>query len=195
MRATLDNDIIVSLHAGETDIGELPEGVGIERLRWDGQKLVDLADMTEMWVEPVNGTYRLHAVEVPGSALVPMSYNQRKLLKLNSGSPRIKTEFEIISDSEAEKVRQAQADLDRSQSERIGDLSQRVLTLYKLLFALLVWARTKNAAIEEFLDELVPIVKDIFPKEKFAAQVKSDVAELKIIMDKHYAKEIPKEET
>lgn len=189
MKATLDQDIIAALHAGDTEIGELPPGVGIERLRWDGARLVDLDSLAGIWVEVVNGTYRLHAVAVPGAVLVPMTYRQRKMLMLNGGSPRLKTIAEATAEAEAEQARQAQDDLDRSQNERIGDLSQRVLRLYQLLFALLVWARTQDKTVEAFLNELVPLVKDIFPKDKIAEGIKADLVELKIIMDEHYASE------
>jgi hypothetical protein len=56
MKASLDRDIITSIsrHAG-TEIGRIPPGVGLERMRFDGKQLVDLATLGEIWMEPIPG--------------------------------------------------------------------------------------------------------------------------------------------
>jgi len=56
MRAMLDRDIIVHLTPhGDTEIGSIPKGAGLERMRFDGKQLVDLATLGEIWVEPIPG--------------------------------------------------------------------------------------------------------------------------------------------
>lgn len=64
MRASLDRDIIVHLTPhGVTEIGSLPTGAGLERLRWNGKRLVDLAELDEIWVETLpGGGFLLHAI-------------------------------------------------------------------------------------------------------------------------------------
>lgn len=193
MKAVIDQDIIVALYAGETEIGALPPGVGIERLRWTGERLVDLADLTEIWVEPHAGGCRLHAIEVPGSTLVPMTYRQRRLLTMNAGHPRLLTTEEISAAAEAERTRQLQADLDRRQDERLGGLARRQQLLTKLVLAMLVAVRLPTAARTAFMDELAQVAKDIFPPVETAAEIRAAIAELKTIMDEHYASARPPE--
>lgn len=67
MKATLDRDIIVHLTPhGATEIGNLPTGAGLERLRFDGKKVVDLASLstikaklTEYYASKQNITERI----------------------------------------------------------------------------------------------------------------------------------------
>ena len=48
MKANLKEDIIVMLtENGSTEIGPLPKNVGLERLRFNGQRVVDLFDLTD----------------------------------------------------------------------------------------------------------------------------------------------------
>jgi hypothetical protein len=83
-----------SIHHG-TEIGDLPKGVGTERLRWTGRQLVDLMDLSAMWAKRVGNTFELHAVRVPGSQLVQMSYTERKRLINDNGTYRILTQTEV----------------------------------------------------------------------------------------------------
>ena len=91
MRAVVQEDIIVAItERGNVEIGDIPKGVGLERLRWDGTKVVDLATLTEMWVRPVSPTFfELHAVPVKGSQLVQMTYRDRHRLKLDRATGRV----------------------------------------------------------------------------------------------------------
>jgi hypothetical protein len=103
VKATLAEDMIVSF-GGDTEIGALPKGIGLERLRWDGQKLVDLDKVSEIWVRSIRGVFELHAVEVPGSQLVAMRYQDRKRLYVEGGLIRLRTVEEM------EALRQAETD-------------------------------------------------------------------------------------
>lgn len=56
MKAILDGDRIVKFCIdGGVEVGKPPRGVGIERLRWDGEKLVDLATLKDLWVSVGKG--------------------------------------------------------------------------------------------------------------------------------------------
>lgn len=183
MKAVIDRDIVVALHAGDTEIGPLPPGVGIERLRWDGERLVDIGELSEIWVEHHAGGFRLHAVEVPGATLVPMTYRQRRRLTLNSGHPRLLTAEEIEAAAAADAEQERQAALDRRQDERLGSLAKRQLMLTKLVLAMLVSGRLPTAARTAFMDECAELAKDIFPPAETAAEIRAALAELKNIMD------------
>jgi len=108
MKAIVDKDIIVHItERGDTEIGRLPRGVGLERLRWDGSKVVDLADLDEIWVEYKNGAFILHAIEVPRSQLVKMTYKDRKRLTVEDGKIRLLTAEEMAAKQTEEKDKAA----------------------------------------------------------------------------------------
>jgi len=91
----------LSITAG-VEIGELPKGVGLERLRWTGRELVDLMDLSQMWVKKIGGTFELHAVAVSGSQLVTMLYTERKRLIDEAGVYRVLSQGEVGAIAAAE---------------------------------------------------------------------------------------------
>jgi len=108
MKAIVNKDIIVHItERGDTEIGRLPRGIGLERLRWDGSKVVDLADLDKIWVEHKNGAFILHAIEVPGSQLVKMTYKDRKRLTIEDGKIRLLTAEEMAAKQAEEKGKAA----------------------------------------------------------------------------------------
>jgi len=108
MKAIVDKDIIVHItERGDTEIGHLPRGIGLERLRWDGSKVVDLADLDKIWVEHKNEAFILHAIEVPGSQLVKMTYKDRKRLTVEDGKIRLLTAEEMAAKQAKEKDKAA----------------------------------------------------------------------------------------
>jgi len=109
MRAIIDNhDCIIRLTTRPTegiDIGLVPGGVGLHRLRWDGSQIVDLADLSQIYVARRNGVWSLHAVAAPESQLVTMTFSQRKrLVEEQDGT------FRVLSDQEWNDKQQAAAD-------------------------------------------------------------------------------------
>ena len=120
MKATLKDDIIHSLHhkdrPGAVEIGALIKGVGLERLRFDGTQVVDLNDLTQIWVVDRGSFFSLHCREifrtqiVDGeeqqisiSQLVTMDYADRKNLINDNGTIRLKTQAELDAE-EAERL-------------------------------------------------------------------------------------------
>ena len=77
------------------EIGSIPKGVGIERIRWNGSEIVDLVSLDEIWVEHINGVFILHSIEVPYSQLVIMQYKDRKKLWIDYGVYKIKPDEQI----------------------------------------------------------------------------------------------------
>ncbi len=93
MKISLRNyDIINKINVPDgIEIGSIPKGVGLERVRWDGQKLIDLFNLHAIWIECKNGAFILHCIEVPNSQLVIMEYKDRKKLWNDNGVYSIKT--------------------------------------------------------------------------------------------------------
>jgi len=87
MKAILDGDRIVKFCIdGGVEVGKPPKGVGLERLRWDGKKLVDLATLTNLWVTiGKGGVPQLHAVKQKGAVRVEATYKDRKKLRVENG--------------------------------------------------------------------------------------------------------------
>ena len=98
MRAVLKDDIIINIiPKGETEIGKLPKAVGLERLRFDGEKIIDLAELNTFWVVAKSSTFfELHCIEVPNSQQISMIYSERKRLYLDNGIIRLRAEQEYL---------------------------------------------------------------------------------------------------
>jgi predicted ATPase len=86
MQAIVDQDRIVRLvMAGGVEIGRVPKNAGLERLRWNGEEIIDLLDVAEMWVRPVAGGFVLHVIPVAGAQRLDMTWADRKRLVLVNG--------------------------------------------------------------------------------------------------------------
>ncbi len=79
-------------HPDGVEIGSIPKGAGLDHLRWDNEQeqLIDLVNLSSIWVEYTKGAFFLHCVEVPHSQLVRMRYQHRKKLWNNNGVYSIK---------------------------------------------------------------------------------------------------------
>lgn len=106
MKATLRADIIAATTHGDTEIGRLPAGVGIERLRWDGTQLIDLAEATTIHVRHLSGShYELHCIPVPNSQPVAMTWADRRKLTIVSGTIRLKTAEETAAEARTDQAK------------------------------------------------------------------------------------------
>lgn len=169
MRAVLDRDIIVHVTPhGDTEIGSIPPGVGLERLRFDGERLVDLAELSEIWVEPVpGGGHVLHAVEVPGSQLVTMRYADRKRLAAGSdGVPKLMTDQEIDAASQSRQAACEQAVLADEIRSAAGPLDQQTHQLRQTLYLLIDYVLTRDPAAQAALSEVLDEVGDLYSASK-----------------------------
>jgi hypothetical protein len=136
MKATIKDDFIVRVGAGDTEIGQLPKGVGLERLRWTPDGIIDLMDLEEIWVKHLgNQHFELHAVKVPGSHRVKMSYRDRKNLICEYGYTRVMRPEETVWMKTVDEIK-----TDRlRKSKRINSLmslDQRVENLYFMVYAI-----------------------------------------------------------
>ena len=74
------------------EVGSIPRGVGLERMRWNGIRLIDLITLDAFHVD---SKFILHCIPVPGSQLVEMRYRSRKRLWNDNGVYKIKTPLQI----------------------------------------------------------------------------------------------------
>ena len=103
MKAILKEDMIVKISNSPDaiEIGDLVPEAGLERLRFDGTRVTDLMELSEMWVRYLGGRcFELHAVEVPDSQFVKMGYRDRKYLINEAGVIRVLTEEETAEREE-----------------------------------------------------------------------------------------------
>lgn len=97
-RAIIKDECIVKL-TSETNIGievgTIPRGVGFERLRWDGNSLIDLLYLDEFYVDKNN--FKLYISNRKNTNLVTMGYNDRNKLIVDpiTTNVRLKTKDEL----------------------------------------------------------------------------------------------------
>ena len=183
MKAIIEEDIIVNLtEAGDVEIGQLPAGVGLERLRWNGRKIVDLADLSEMWVRKAGGGFELHCIEVKDSQLVQMTYADRKRLRTNNSSIKIKTDEEI----EAERIASLKQLAKSRLSNRMGDYIDLELAQLAFICALIVYARQQPAQLGNFFDSLIPEISNMFPLDRWQTLLMKFAKNLKQFLEEYY---------
>lgn len=181
MKAFLQQDIIINLtERGDTEIGALPKGIDLGRCRFDGKKVVDLASLATIHVVSRGpGAYELHAVAVPGSQPVAMTYADRKRLISDNGLIRVKTTQEISAEQTALQAGMEKARLRTRIDRTIGDIPDLLADLNKITFALLVFVLTGNARAEAMLRNLLPTIKDIYKFEDIEQTLMDRAAKLK----------------
>ena len=189
MKANLKEDIIIMLTVnGKTEIGPLPKDVGLERLRFDGQKVIDLFDLIDgIWVRSVNGVFELHAVEVKGSQKVAMHYIERKNLVMDGNTIRLKTTQEITNEKIKLYEKQVLSQLNRRLKGKLGDMTELTLNNTMLIMALIVYVRNQPSALSDFFDELIPHILDTFPLNKWKDTLKNACVELKDSMEEYHS--------
>jgi len=192
MKAILDRDIIISLTPkGDTEIGTIPadkKGVGLERLRFDGQKIVDLADLTTIWVEQVTPVFFIcHAIEVPGAQEVAMTYQDRKNLMMDNGTIRLKTPAEITAEREAEKKAMIKNRLRQGFKRDVGDPEDSLADAWKVISLLIIFMRTGDPAIAIFLDSIIPDLQAAYPLDTVKAALVANTKTIKTLMEGYRA--------
>lgn len=189
MRAFLDRDLITNFHRnGDTEVGDKPPGVGLERLRFDGTQIVDLADLSLFHVEHLGGCqFILHAISVPGSQPISMTYDQRRHLIYDGNMIRLKTSQEI-NDDNVEAIKQdASARLFRNLQKTTGTLEERELQSLMLICALIIYARQTPPKLAALFDKLIPHILDLFPPERVEALLIQSMQDLKNSVEQYWA--------
>jgi len=192
MRATLDRDIIVCFtEKGETEVGPRPEalrGVGLERLRFDGKKIVDLMGLTEIWVEPLpGGAFTLHAVPVPGAELVKMSYlDRRNLVRDPGGKIRIKTASELTAEKLELESQLLKNRIRDTLAGAVGDRDDQLADLYKIVAVLIDYLLTHDLAAAAILTAILPGLKAAYPAARTAETIPERISALSAELGQYY---------
>lgn len=160
MRAILDRDIIIKLCRKNdvgVEIGSLPKGkIGLECLRFDGKKVVDLMDLDVMYVDK----YKiLHAIPLPGTQRVEMRYTDRKNLVNIDGRLRVRTAEETALRSENDTNNKIDAQR-RQHYPDIGDQLDQILAYLE--------TQSDQQDLPEGLQNIIDQWRDVkirFPKE------------------------------
>ena len=189
MRAILKNDLIVSYTVKETEgveIGTPPKDIGLERLRFDGSNIVDIASLSAFWVEPRSEGFILHCVEVPGSEYLEFAYADKKLLILNGGTLRLKAPEEVEAEQLAIKIKILKNKLRLKLLNSIGDVQDQNMNTLAFVCALIIYARNQPPALADFFDEIIPDIIDIFPLATWKETLKAGAKDLRAAMQEYY---------
>lgn len=183
MNAIIDRDIIAHITSSGTgvEIGSVPKGVGLERLRWDGKEIVDLADLNAIWVSP---DMTLHVIEVPGSTLIKMSYSDRKDLINNAGTIRLKTNKDIDAERQILKKNRLRAGIQKD----IGDSQDLLADAFKIISLLVMALIGKDETAQKLLGDLAPDIKEMYPMTRLNSHLPGMIESLKEKMAAYYGK-------
>ena len=186
MKAILKDDIIIRLGVGDTEVGRVPPGAGLERLRWNGKQVVDLAKQDSFWVRRIPSGYELHVVEVDGSQQVSMSYTDRYNLTTDAdGTIRVKTESEVLQEKAQEEKQMLKTRVRARIRERVGDLEDRVADLQKLVYVLMAALVEKDSDAQSLVQNIFQSIRDTYPTEKLES-LSSRLSTLKDILSTYY---------
>lgn len=191
MLATVDRDIITVLGRGPVEIGDdFPRNVGLERLRWDGEKVVDLARLEGFWVENLMGMFLLHCVELPNTYFVTMRYADRKALTLNGGHPRLSTPEEQANQQALAAIKAAKEELARllNKQHTIYELCAFLLGLISILA---IYAKTDDPALRTQIGTMIENNLPNFqalPLQKMLRNSGTKLSYIKDLLDSFYVK-------
>ena len=187
MKALLVNDIIIRIvQTGGVEIGAIPKGVGLERLRFDGTQVIDLADLNQIWVEQKNNQFVLHVVDTGNCQLVTMTHADRKNLVNDGGTYRLKTETELLEEGIAQRNLLRKNRLRARLLRKIGDNHDQTADLGKLVIAMLGYRTSQNPQLGAMLDAVANIAKDIYTLDQIEAAVRRFAQTLKDEMPGYY---------
>ncbi len=190
MRAILKDDMIVNVCGPDkgVEIGLVPKGVGFERVRFDGQNIVDLATLTQMYVrETIPGFSEFHIL--PIGQLVQMTYRDRnKLITQSDGKIRVKTVEELSVENLNLKRLLLKNQLRKRLENKTGDIEDQLADAYKLIFALIVYTRTNNSTLGNFFDSIINDVKEVYPLSRVRDKLAQIAKDLKAEMVEYYSK-------
>lgn len=190
MKAHLNEDIIQAIGSGDTEIGSLPPGVGVERLRWDGVQLIDLAAAAQIHVRHIAGNhFELHGVAVAGSQPVAMTWADRKNLTVVDGLIRLKTAEELYADYVADYNGQLKAGLRQGLCKCIGDGGDQVADINKMIY-LMTEAICGDATAMAALQELLVDMRGTYSIEISKAKLQLNAVALKDLVPIYYAEKL-----
>lgn len=192
MKALLQEDIIMAVGgAGDTEIGSLPPGIGVERLRWDGGHLLDLAAAELLYVRHLSGNhFELHGVAVPNSQPVAMTWGDRHNLTIADGLIRLKTADELTAEHAENHNSLLKANLRQGLCRGIGDAGDQMADINKMIY-LLTEAICGDATALAALNELLPAMRGTYSIAISKAKLAANAATLKELVPPYYEAKLP----
>lgn len=163
MRVILKDDTM-QISAKGVDVGVRPKNTGVECLRFDGNKLINLNKLNKIWVEYLNGGFILHCKKYRNSQLVEMKYNQRHLLINKDGIYRIKTDEEIVNEKERKKDNEKNASKRTQLRRNIGDKFQREEYLEDIIQLMLKVIVENDNEVRQFLSNYLNKTPNLIKK-------------------------------
>ena len=186
MKAILKEDTIIQLTIDRgVEVGNIPTGVSLERLRWDGSKLIDLMKLRTIHVRQLaENAFELHAVPVAGSRPVAMSYKDRKRLRANEqGIIYIAPDEQLVEEKQTEQLKAAEVKL----CHNLGGNPKAMKDMLAFIAALVVYASTGAPALKAFFDEITPHIKDAFPMDRYEEILRQAAKNLKTCLDDYHS--------
>jgi len=187
LKASLIEDIIIQLtmDRGEVEVGNIPSGVSLERLRWAGGRLIDLMTLHTIYVRVrENNHFELHAIPLKGTHLVHMSYRDRRRLRVGpDGVPFIANVDMIAGEVKEEKRKAAEIKL----RKRLGGQDKQFQNLMAFVAALIVYAGEEPVALKNFFTEISPHIKAAYPAVRYLDILREAAKELKVCLNDYHA--------
>jgi hypothetical protein len=199
-KVILAGDRIISIIMGDKNVGvfvnnNLSSRIGIERIRvlWDSEAeeyyTVDLEYHTPIYVLRSENTFTLHAEYYEGVQEVEnLKWSNRKNLIYDESTQviRLKTSQESNDDVVNELLSIARAKMFSGIKKEIGGYDEQIIAILVLLFSIIVYTRTGNQKLEDFFDDIIPDIKEIFPLEKVDKILKESVKLIKEVVEAYW---------
>jgi len=186
MKAILREDMITQLSLDKgIEVGNMPSGVSIDRVRWDGVRLVDLLKVRHIYVRVLEHNYfELHIMPLKNTHEVQMTYKDRKRLRVGSeGKPYLADDTFIEQEVKDEKIKAADLKL----FEKLGGSQKQFQGLQALLMAVIVYASTGSTTLKTLFDDLTPHIRDAYPLARYEEILKAAAKHLKNCMEEYHS--------
>jgi hypothetical protein len=186
MQATIDRDVITVLGRGPVTLpDDYPRDVGLERLRWNGSEIVDLATLNGFWVEHKSGMFILHCKDMANTTFIEMSYAARKLLYFD-GAIKVRTLEQILSGNHSKQV-EAIKNLLSNKLETAGTVAELLMVIVGLIAVIAIYARTGNASAGAYLTSIIPKLQAL-PLTRIQGLVPDASDTMKTVFDLYFSK-------
>ncbi len=186
MKAILKEDSIIRVSLTEgLEIGNIPNNISLDRLRWDGSKIIDLATVSIIYVRHLGDNFfELHAIPQPNTQSLPMNYKQRKDLRYDESTGTIYLATEQVKAGEVidEEIEAIKHKLGMA----FGSDNDLFLKHFAFTAALIVYASEQPAALKNFFDDITPHIKEAFPLNRWEVILKNFAKDIKMYLENLY---------
>ena len=155
MRAIVNPDgKIIKLTTNAKDgveIGIPPQNCGLERLRFINGSLIDLADLSEFYIDSIG---QLHSIQITGSQKVVMQYKDRKkLVRDENNNWKVRTPQEIETNKLAQAVERKRIQTKRQLKRQLGHNEEVINEVVKFVLNNDMEAKKKLEQYIQIYDE------------------------------------------